>query len=620
MPKVRLTVVPSPALGLGATVISATDTLSTVANIGALAGVVGALAAPAIAPVALSAAMVVGVATGSYAIVRSSITLADRNKHEQSIGLENSEARASWINILVSSVGMSCSAAGKLLSWAAESGTNVKILMNAVQFLQYANLGSGCIGVANSLGDMIYKYNKYDETPTGLEIFQFTTSALFLGIGVMSNRTAQDIVQDAQADTINKMRDDLSSNAKKKMFDKMSAETRRVKGMVQGNADVIQAVKNIENPDEFFAKLARINKQLNKNKLRISLSPDGQPLINNNYKVGVGDLQALGKQGRDQLFAKYGPANVNTKNAPTRVYASNSSANSSSLSQQNTSWTVRPEEIIKITTFLINLSKIDQDQVAEIISILSADIHDAFLLLCAEMIASLIPAEIKKLLALDSHFKIRIILFIFNYIRSQISVDDPNSNLSFANILKEYVREGRINKFTLLRLKKKLMEKVDKYKTDPRLFDDMHSFRNTYNSSELSTIRTGEVLKIGAHEILIKNNTTEKLEEYLEMYSQSQCDKFLSLCFGLISSLSKTELQSLNKINPDEDAVLQVSYFLVHETEGILFDFLIEESMETELLLEDMIVSLKDDLMRWCYKQRVRPHKTCEVCKGIRYT
>lgn len=59
------------------------------------------------------------------------------------------------------------------------------------------------------------QYNKYDETPTSLEIFQFTTSALFLGIGVMSNRTAQEIVQDAQADTINKMRDNLSSNAKR---------------------------------------------------------------------------------------------------------------------------------------------------------------------------------------------------------------------------------------------------------------------------------------------------------------------------------------------------------------------------------------------------------------------
>lgn len=29
--------------------------------------------------------------------------------------------------------------------------------MNAVQFLQYANLGTGFVGVANSLGDMIYK-------------------------------------------------------------------------------------------------------------------------------------------------------------------------------------------------------------------------------------------------------------------------------------------------------------------------------------------------------------------------------------------------------------------------------------------------------------------------------
>lgn len=403
----------------------------------------------------------------------------------------------------------------------------------------------------------------------------------------------------------------------RKMFDKMSAETRRVNGMVKGNADVIQSVKNIENPDQFFAKLARMNKQLNKNKLRISLSPDGNPLINNNHKVSVAELQAFGKRGRDQLFSKYGPAKVTTRNAPTRVYSSTTSANTSVLSN-NTTCTIRPEEIIKITTFLINLSKIDQEYVAEIISIISADVHDAFLLLCSEFITSLVPAEIDVLLSIDPHYKVRIVLFIFNYFRSKISVDDSDTNASFANLMKEYVRDGRINKYTLLKLKKKLMDKVkeDKTNVDPRIFDDIHSFRNNY-SSRFLTIQTGAVLTIGSHEILIRNSTTEKLEEWLEIYSQNQCDMFLNICFGVISSLTYNQMQKLNNINPDEDAILRVSSFLVFETEGI-FDFLIEDYMGTDFL-DDIVHNLKEDLMRWCSTQRIRPYEMCEICQGMRF-
>lgn len=53
------------------------------ANVGALVGVVGALAAPAVAPVALGAAIGVGVVTGIYGIGRATSILVDRRKHKQ---------------------------------------------------------------------------------------------------------------------------------------------------------------------------------------------------------------------------------------------------------------------------------------------------------------------------------------------------------------------------------------------------------------------------------------------------------------------------------------------------------------------------------------------------------
>jgi hypothetical protein len=57
--------------------------LIPVANIGALAGVAGALLVPAMAPVAIPTAIGVGVVTGVYGIIRSTISLVDRKSHEQ---------------------------------------------------------------------------------------------------------------------------------------------------------------------------------------------------------------------------------------------------------------------------------------------------------------------------------------------------------------------------------------------------------------------------------------------------------------------------------------------------------------------------------------------------------
>lgn len=87
--------------------------------------------------------------------------------------------------------------------------------MNAVQVLKYTNNVTSAVGVINGIGEMAYKYAKYGKEPTASEYFQVSISALFFGIGVMSNQTAQDIVQDAQAERINSVRDSLASNNKR---------------------------------------------------------------------------------------------------------------------------------------------------------------------------------------------------------------------------------------------------------------------------------------------------------------------------------------------------------------------------------------------------------------------
>lgn len=56
------------------------------------------------------------------------------------------------------------------------------------------------------------QYRKHGERPTTLELFQFSAATLFFCHAVVSNRTAQNIIEEAQANTINEYRANLRSN------------------------------------------------------------------------------------------------------------------------------------------------------------------------------------------------------------------------------------------------------------------------------------------------------------------------------------------------------------------------------------------------------------------------
>ncbi|KAF9796736.1 hypothetical protein SFRURICE_014560 [Spodoptera frugiperda] len=543
MAKVNLTVRGSPELGTKAQVINTADNIST-------------------APVMVGTAVGVATVSGIYSIGRSIGTLVDRSQHNQSIGLDNMEARSNWINIMISTVGLSFTAAGKLLTWAATTGRNVKILMSALDFLRFTNIATGFIGVANGLGDMIYKFSRYGKTPSTLEVFQVTTSFLFLGIGVMSNQTANEIVQDAQANKINEIRDSLSSNNKRRIFDKITAETRRLKGTIDGNTDVIKALKTINNKDEFFGKLKYMNKAFNKNKVRISLSSDGKVIINNQHKVSLSKIYKIGPNARDQLLAKYGPAKITSKNAPTRIYPSYVVASSSNVPTSELAYTIRPEEILKISAFILNLSKADEEFILNLLSLISQDLHQAFLLLCTEMISLLIRTEIEFLEAIFPDWKRRLVLFIYYHLSSKITVKE-NDNV-FMAALKLYIRDGRINKETLLALKKEILGYfMDHSKQEHnKTWRDVDEYMKTYFGN-LKTLKVGQELEIGPHKILVKQITVDHLEMGLAKYSQQQCDIFMDLCLKIISILSKDEVRQLNNVNPDEDIIMRVSIFLL---------------------------------------------------------
>lgn len=397
----------------------------------------------------------------------------------------------------------------------------------------------------------------------------------------------------------------------RKIFDKVTAETRRVKGTIEGNTEVIRALKKIENKDDFFGKLRRVNKSVNKNKVRISLSADGKVMVNNQHTVSLSKIYHMGEEGRNQLFAKYGPAKVTTKNAPTRIYSSHTVAGNSSVTVKEMACSIRPEEIMKITAFLIHLSRADQDVIIELLSNISEALHDGFLLLCAELIASLVPTEIQFIDSVFPDWKVRVVLFVFQYLKSKIQEDEKDGEMM--SMLKKYIREGRISREMLLRLKEKLINFFSELKKND-------SFKNTYsnvneilrkNLMNFKILRSEQNLHLGPHVILIKQDTLDSFGTRLAHLSQEKCDLFMELCFSIISALSNSEVLRLRFLNPDEDVVMKVSQFLLEK-----FEYYISGRTKVDRIMIDLA---KHDLNKWSDRQYVRRRYTCCKCKGITY-
>ncbi|XP_049868775.1 uncharacterized protein LOC126368700 [Pectinophora gossypiella] len=468
---VKLTVAPTPSLGVKARVLSSVDTASTVASLGAV-GVLGVAAFTPVGPVVLVGATVATVATGLYGLVRSSLHLHDRSVHEQSISPTDAEARGSWLNIAASSVGLAAGAATSMLSRSAAAGTNMtktgQALAVSVEVLRHANIVTGGAGVFNSLFHIILKYRNHGEKPTKLELFQFTSATLFFCNAVMSNRTAQNIIEDAQAKTINEYRSTLRSNRHRKIFDKVSAESRRLQGSVQGNTEVIQGIKNIADKDQYFADVLRINKDVNQHKLRISMTADGKVNLNSQHKFNPSELSNIPKQERAQLFSTLGPADLAAKNVPTRVIPSTTAVGRYvEGEEENTNLLVgiHPGEIIRIGSFLVRISASGTENIATLLQNLSQDIYVNLMTVAFNVLSKLLPEDIARLrlLSPDEDLIVQIVNFVFNYMKHERPLGDPcrDTDNGIVIILKEFFQEGIVRQDTILMLRDRFVAWVD---------------------------------------------------------------------------------------------------------------------------------------------------------------
>lgn len=90
----------------------------------------------------------------------------------------------------------------------------------------------------------------------------------------------------------------------RKAFDKLVKETIRQRGVDAGHVDVIRSLRNIQEPKQFFGDAYKVNKELNKNNVRMSLNADGEILLNDGMATTPTELRNSLKQlSSESVFA-----------------------------------------------------------------------------------------------------------------------------------------------------------------------------------------------------------------------------------------------------------------------------------------------------------------------------
>uniref|UniRef100_A0A1B0C8P3 DUF4781 domain-containing protein n=1 Tax=Lutzomyia longipalpis TaxID=7200 RepID=A0A1B0C8P3_LUTLO len=270
----------SPAAQPEAKAAAATDKVSAGVGLASSAILIGAMV-PVVAPIALplaGAAVVGGVVSSGWSILRSSLNLADRSKHEQSIDLSDAEARGSWLGVAGGSLGLASGAAGQALGAMARNGSNISPFIRfGFNGLNVSVLVVNGLGTINGFVDIFFIND--DQPVTAQQVLQLSASLFMFTHSVYNFQTANSIIRSNQDMTIRDVRESLSRN-QKRAFDKMSKETIRLKGESTGKADIVRNLKKIPDHKEYFRDMYKVNKQLNEANVKPSFGSDGQMQLN----------------------------------------------------------------------------------------------------------------------------------------------------------------------------------------------------------------------------------------------------------------------------------------------------------------------------------------------------
>uniref|UniRef100_A0A1A9ZJM6 DUF4781 domain-containing protein n=1 Tax=Glossina pallidipes TaxID=7398 RepID=A0A1A9ZJM6_GLOPL len=261
-----------------------TQSRLSVVGFGAACVPIAATLLPIAAPIA-AASSIVAVATGTISAIFSAKNLKDRSDHQQSIDITDRDARGSWLGVAGGVVGTTSLGATKYMTRMATAGkatTGLEFFVNSMNITSIVLSGSG-VGVG--ILDLILKCDDGEDVST-LDVMQLAGSLVLFTHSVYNFQMASSIVDNARNSHIKKYSDALS-NRQRKMFNKLSKETTRIRGGTQGKIDIIRNINDI--PDrQYLNDLFKINKQLNQNKVRPAFAPNGQGqgvVLNNDVKV-----------------------------------------------------------------------------------------------------------------------------------------------------------------------------------------------------------------------------------------------------------------------------------------------------------------------------------------------
>lgn len=100
----------------------------------------------------------------------------------------------------------------------------------------------------------------------------------------------------------------------------MSKETVRLKGGSAGRSDIIRSLKNIPDRPEYFRDIYKINKELNRNNIKISFGADGKAVMNAAEPFKPAELRQQLKQNAPVVVfsnvpdnPEVNPVNVNSE-------------------------------------------------------------------------------------------------------------------------------------------------------------------------------------------------------------------------------------------------------------------------------------------------------------------
>lgn len=197
----------------------------------------------------IAVAAVFGVISAVYAVIRSSAQIHDRSKHEKSISLLNPEARGCWLGIAGGLTGIVAGAASRGLTQLAASGRQISnIVRVSVNAFNVACISVSGLGLVNGFAGIFLKWN--EEKISTLELIQLSASLFLFTHSLYNFQTANAIIKDKQAMTINDFRNKLARHQRKN-FDKMSRETIKLRGD-RGRSDIIRSLKAIPEKNNVF--------------------------------------------------------------------------------------------------------------------------------------------------------------------------------------------------------------------------------------------------------------------------------------------------------------------------------------------------------------------------------